>query len=208
MKPSGRRRQPRPRHATATLLLNTTTELLDTVHMDELSLAMVLERCGVSHGSLYHHFADFSDLVEQAMIQRFEAGLNESLVAIRALLDSTDAADFRRRSEALLVMLIAPERRRYRLSRVEVFAAVQSRPELATTIARAQQRVIDEQGELYAEFQRRGWLRDDLDPVVMSAVIVSMFLGRAVDDISERPVPADDWNKVALLAFRAVLFPP
>jgi len=209
MKPSARhqRRRPRPRHATATLLLNTTVELLDTMRMDELSLAAVLERSGVSHGSIYHHFDDFPDLVEQAVVQRFEAGLEESLVAIRTLLDCRDAAEFRQRTETLIMMLIAPERRRYRLSRVEVFAAVQSRPALAERIARSQQRVIDEQGEMYVEFQRRGWFRNDLDPMVMSAVIISMVLGRAVDDLSERPIAADDWNAVWMQAVRAILFP-
>jgi AcrR family transcriptional regulator len=189
------------------LLLDTTVELLETVHMDELSLAMVLERCGVSHGSLYHHFDDLSDLVEQAVVQRFEVGLQQSLEGVRSMLDCTDTDDFRRRAEQLLTMLMAPERRRYRLSRIEVFSAALTRPRLAEQIARSQQRVIDEQGDLFAEFQRRGWLRADLDPMVMSAVLVSMFLGRAVDDLSERPVSAEDWNQVSMVAFRALLFP-
>jgi AcrR family transcriptional regulator len=209
VKPTNRRRRrdPRARHATAMLLLDATVELLETVPVNELSLAMVLERCGVSHGSVYYHFEDFTNLVEEAVVVRFEAGLKESLVGIEAMLDSRDAAEFRQRAEELAVKFGSPERRSFRLSRIEVFAATKNRPDFAAKIAQSQQSVIDQQGELYAEFQRRGWLRSDLDPMVMSAVIVSILFGRVVDDLSARPVAADDWNAVWMQAVRAILFP-
>jgi hypothetical protein len=50
-------------------------------------------------------------------------------------------------------------------------------------------------------------LRSDLDPMVMSAVMVSILFGRVVDDLSARPVAADDWNAVWMQAVRAILFP-
>lgn len=201
------RRSKRPPHPTAELLLTTTVELLESAHMDELSIAMVLERCGVSHGSLYHHFDDFHDLVEQAMVKRFERGLVDSMEGVRTLLDSTDADDFRQNAERLIVMLNDPGRRPFRLARVEILGAMQSRPRLAEKVSQAQTRVALEQADLFAECQRRGWLRGDLDPYAMSMFAIAMYLGRSADDAVDQPVDPDLWNQVALEAFRAVLFP-
>jgi AcrR family transcriptional regulator len=197
----------RPRHATATLLLETVLEFLETMHMDEVSMAMVLERSGVSHGSLYHHFEDFPDLVEQAVVMRFEMGLTQSLEYVAALLDAADADDFRQRMEALILMLNDQARRPYRLYRAEVIGNFRGRPRLAAKIGRAQQEVIEAQSSYYAEFQRRGWLRTDSDPTAMSTFTVALFLGRVADDITEHPVDPELWNDVVLRAVRAVLLP-
>lgn len=107
----------KPPHPTALTLLETTVELLDEVPIDAVSLAMVLERSLVSQGSLYHHFEDFSDLVEKAVVHRYTRGLRESLVSMAALVDCTDIADFRRQAELLLVASNDQARRRNRLER-------------------------------------------------------------------------------------------
>jgi AcrR family transcriptional regulator len=197
----------KPPHRTATLLIDTVLELLDEFHMDEVSLAMVLERSGVSHGSLYHHFDDFHDLVEKAVAQRFQAGLNDSLAGVASLLESADAAEFRRRAEALIVMLSTPERRPYRMYRAEVVGALRGRPRLAAAIARSQQEVIEKQAEYYAEFQQRGWFRPDFDPAALSTFVTAVFLGRTVDDITEQPVDPELYNAITLQALRSVMFP-
>lgn len=202
-----RRDAGKPLHPTARLLLDTVIELLDTESIDEVALATVLEKSSVSHGSLYHHFEDFPDLVEQAVVERFEAGLLESLAAIEDLHGCADATEFRARAEALIVELHEQSRRPYRLPRLEVLGATIQRPRLAARIARAQQVQMEAQAAHYAEFQRRGWFRDDLDPMALSAFTTATFLGRGVDDIIEHPVDPERWTEVALTAFRAVMFP-
>lgn len=197
----------RPRHPTALKLLDTADELLGSMAIDEVGVTMVLERSGVSHGSLYHHFEDFPDLVEQAVVRRFEAGLTESIEIVRGLLESTDAADFRRRAEGVVVALHSAERRRYRMGRLEVLGSTHSRPRLAELIGAAQRAHLEEQGALFAEFQRRGWLRADLDPMAVSAFTSATYFGRTVDDIAGGVVDPDRWTEVAVKAIGAVLFP-
>jgi AcrR family transcriptional regulator len=194
-------------HVSARKLLDATLELLETTPIELVLLADVLERSGVSHGSLYHHFQDFSDLVEQAVVERFTRGLNESLSAIALLLESTDAADFRRRAEKVILLLHDQNRKPFRLARLDTLGALAGRPRLAERISSAQQVSIRKQAEYYEEFQRRGWFRDDVDPVALSTFTTATFLGRVVDDIAEEPVDPAEWNKVAMKAFAAVLFP-
>jgi AcrR family transcriptional regulator len=194
-------------HPTATLLLNTAVNLLDEIAIDGLTIAKVLETSGVSYGSLYHHYADISDLIEHAVVFRYTRNLLESLAAIRSLLDSRDAADFRYRAEQLIEASISPERRQNRLERVEVLGALHGRPRLVSRLAQAQQDITNEQAEIFTEFQRRGWIRSDADPVALSAFTQAMIVGRIVDDITEHPLDAGRWFDVAIRAFRAVLFP-
>jgi AcrR family transcriptional regulator len=204
-----RRPRGRPRitpHPTATLLLDTAVELLDTVPLEGLTTMMVLERCGVSIGSLYHHYEDISDLIEQAVVHRYSRNLKASLQAVRDLLGSSDAAEFKLRVEQILDESIKPERRPNRLERIEVLGALRDRPRLVARIARAQQEITDEQAALFAEFQQRGWTRPDVDPGTISAFVQAVIVGRIVDDVSERPIDHDQWSQVALRAFRAILF--
>jgi AcrR family transcriptional regulator len=191
---------------TRQLLLDSTVEVLETVPIDDVRLSVILERAGTSSGSLYHHFADFPDLVEQAVALRYTRGLRESLEGVRSLLDSSDAADFRVRAEALFrASATAPPANR--LYRVEVMGLVQSRPRLATAVARAQQDVTDMQAELFREFQQRGWMRSDVEPEPLSAFIQAMILGHVVDDVSERHIDDELWVEVGLRAFRALILP-
>jgi AcrR family transcriptional regulator len=199
----------RPRrvpHPTATLLLETAVELLDTLPLDSLTIAAILEQSGVSYGSLYHFYEDISDLVEQAVVHRYTRSLRESLKPVRALLDASDVAEFRTRAEELLRLSLSSDRRRNRLDRIEAIGAVQGRPRLVDRIAAAQQAITDEQAEVLIECQKRGWIRSDVDPVALSGLVQGVILGRIVDDISERPVDNEKWIQVALLAFWGMLF--
>jgi AcrR family transcriptional regulator len=193
-------------HPNAQKLLDTTVELLETTPIEQVSLAAVLEESEISNGSLYHHFEDFQDLIEQAVVQRYVRGLNESLAAIADLLESADATDFRRRVEAVLETLHDQNRRPYRMARLETLGALPGRPRLAERIGRAQQEVTRKQTEYYAELQRRGWIRDDLDPAAISVFVTASFLGRVVDDITEEHVDPNEWLKVALIALKSIVF--
>lgn len=205
-----RKTRGRPRqspHPTAEALLQTTVELLDVVPIDAVTISMVLERSGVSAGSLYHHYSDISDLIEQAAVLRYSRGLRATLEATRELLESRDADDFRRRTEQLLEVTITPERRKNRLDRLEVLGALHSRERLAGLIARVQQEITNEHAAILATFQQHGWVPGDLDPVALSEFMQGMIFGRVIDDITENPVSQDRWFDVAIRSFRAILFP-
>ena len=195
------------RHPIAQKLLDVVAEMLETTPLDQISLAAVLERSGVSNGSLYHHFEDFGDLVEQAVVRRFTKGLDESRAAIAALLDCVEVEDFRRRAEEIVLLLHDQNRRPFRLARLETFGSLAGRPRLAERIGRAQFESTMKQAEYFAEFQRRGWFRRDLDAAAISTFMTATFLGRVVDDIAEEHIDPTEWSKVAMTAFRAVMYP-
>lgn len=58
--------------------------LLDEdVPINGVTIPMVLERSGVSYGSLYHFYDDISDLVEQAIVIRYTRHLKVGVANAR-----------------------------------------------------------------------------------------------------------------------------
>lgn len=194
-------------HPNARKLLDTTVELLNDTAIERVTLATVLQRSGVSNGSLYHHFTDFQDLVEQAVVVRFTKGLDESIAAIGGLLASADADDFRRRAVEIMKVFHDQNRRPYRTARLETLGALQGRPRLAERIGRAQSESNRKQAEYLAEFQRRGWVSNNFDSNAVAAFMNATFIGRVADDTAAERVDPREWSRVAVAAISAVVFP-
>ncbi len=194
-------------HPTATKLIEATIELLETMPIEKVSLAAVLERTGISHGPLYHHFTDFSDLVEHAVAQRYARSLAVQIDAFRPLLDSLDRDDFQKSAEATFRQSLDPARKKNRMERVEIMGALHSHPRLVDLVSRVQKNITNEIGEIIHEAQSRGWFRSDLDPVAVAGFLQAMIIGRIIDDVTEDRIDPEEWKKVALEAFRAIVTP-
>ena len=61
---------PSNHHPTKTALIEATRELLETNARKDISTEQILNKSGISKGSLYHHFEDLEELVEAAMLLR------------------------------------------------------------------------------------------------------------------------------------------
>jgi AcrR family transcriptional regulator len=194
-------------HPNAQKLVDSVLALMEDTPVESLSLVMVLQHSGLSNGSLYHHFEDFQDLVEHAVVVRFTRGLNESHSAIERLLDLTDEKEFRSEVERIVFAFHDQGRRPLRMARLETLGALTSRPRLAERIGRAQFESNMKQAGYLAELQERGWFRRDLDPVAISTFMTATFLGRVVDDIASEHLDPSEWSRVAWVAFKAILFP-
>lgn len=195
-----------PTSSTANRLIDCTVELLGTRSAESLTVALVLEHSGVSHGSLYHHFEDFPDLVEHAVLQRYIRRLRDGTAAMSALMDSADATEFRTRVEALFREFVGQHRAPNRMDQVEVLGSLNGRPRLAERIANAQRELTDERTLIFVECQRRGWVRNDVDPAALSEFLQGMVMGRVLDDVVNSHIDADHWEQIALIAFRAAFF--
>ena len=55
-------------HPTKRALVVTVLEELKSKKPSDLTSELILEKSGISKGSLYHHFEDFDDLIETAEV--------------------------------------------------------------------------------------------------------------------------------------------
>ncbi|MEI6649648.1 MAG: GNAT family N-acetyltransferase [Actinomycetes bacterium] len=81
-------------HPTKRLLFEVTMDLLEVHDFADVSLEMVLTASGISKGSIYYHFEDFPDLLEQSIVallqEKFLLPLAELVNVFRAANSPTE----------------------------------------------------------------------------------------------------------------------
>lgn len=182
-------------HATKERLLDAATALVEAFDIGEITSEMVLESSGISRGSLYHHFEDFSDLLEQALVRKFAALVDANIVAFEELLRSSRSqADMLAGLSLAARAIHAPERSANRFFRARIIALSEANPRLTLRLAAEQKRLTDALADLFAENQRRGWMRPGVNPAVASIFVQAYTLGRVIDDVAAERIDPEEWN--------------
>ena len=84
---------PKTTHPTKSSLIECAADLLDKYRFDEITVEMVLDRSGISKGSLYHHFEDIYHLLEGAMIVRYARYVDTNIAALQSLLSAAKTGE-------------------------------------------------------------------------------------------------------------------
>ena len=205
-----RRRNPKDApHPTHERLIEVTVELIGEVGVEHVDMHDVLDRAGVTTGALYHHFRDMSHLLEEAMARRFPVGVRDSLALLRqGLAEASTLADYQRVMRTLTEVSQAPENRGRRMERAHFLALAFSSESLRQVIAQQQAEMTAELIEVLTGVQERGWLRRDLNPKAVAVFIQAYTLGRIIDDITDDPLDATDWNQLIITVMTDALSEP
>ena len=181
-------------HRTKALLIATTVELIDVRGAEALQVEEVLAASGVSRGSLYHHFADFYELIEVAVAERFSASVDRSITAITRLLDT---ATTREECLAGLRQITEQTQARHlesvRFERARALGMAGTNERFRVILGAQEQRVTDALADLFRRAQARGWMNSEFDAHAAAVLIQAYTLGRIVDDISPRQMDQDAW---------------
>ncbi len=191
------------RHPTKATLVSTVVSMMDEMAFEAIRSEDVLERSGVSKGSLYHHFEDFSDLLSAALVFRFSQEVEFQIDVYSKILASAD-------SEEDLFQGIASvnhatqkiESKGIRLERARVLALSESNPTLAKELAKVQDRLTDAVTDLITESINRGFVRPDVDPRSLAIFFQAYSLGKVVDDIAGIKVDHEEYMKLLNLVLR------
>ena len=190
-------RSPKEPHPTKTLLLDTALRLLESTAVEDLTIDMVLEASGVSRGPLYHHYEDFPDLVEHALVAIFAKHVDESIEAFeRAVDDAATKQDLAEKVHQLTRATQQPNRADRRMQRVVVFANAQNSPRLRAMLGAEQQRLNSAMADVIERAQQRGWINSTHHPRALATFVQAYTLGRVVDDIDPTPVPPEAWIRL------------
>lgn len=66
-------------HPTKSVLVETLSQMLDNRRAGDILIDKLLESSGVSKGSLYHHFGDFSELIETVYVHCYALWIDASI---------------------------------------------------------------------------------------------------------------------------------
>ena len=181
-------------HPTKSKLIEAVVSMLDTMDVDDLQVDQVLERSGVSKGSMYHHFTDFAHLIEAAHVYRFSRMIDASIEALVAVMSSSRSRD--EMVEGLKKVTRStqrPELAALRFERARALALAENRHRMREAMAAEQGRLTDAITDICREGQEKGWVRKQLDPRALAVFIQAYTLGKIVDDLAPAPMEPDSW---------------
>ncbi len=166
----------------------------------------VRARADVSIGSLYHHFGDRDGLIVAAQLRRFARYAEAEIAALADLVqEARDVDEFRSAVLRLTRDTASELRTAVRWGRVGVLASTVGREPLAAEVRAIQTRLTDELHAHVAQGQARGFFRSDLDPRAVGLFVEAYSLGLCLNDVDERPVDEDAWERVVATVIDALL---
>lgn len=181
-------------HPTARKLVDTVSVLLETQQPHDIGIEQVLRESGVSSGSLYHHFKDFSDLMDHALVEQYAQLARVQTAALAQVLDaSASVDDLERNLHELIRQTHAKGMAPARAVRANIVSQAAVRPGLRELLAVEQDNLTGGIADVITQGQAKGWLWPDLDPRVLATFIQAYSLGRIVDDIADPGVDNDAW---------------
>lgn len=196
----------REMHPTKQLLLDTAVELIDEFGPQGFTVDTLLERSSISKGSLYHHFHDFGDVIDQAQLKRFSRYVDQDIEAMTAVLaNATSLDDMMSRFEAVTELWHDPRRVKSRSDRAVILGSSYGSDAFRKSLGKEQQRLTDAIADLAREGQERGWIRREHAPETIAVFIQAYALGRILDDVSEVSLTNDAWTRVVSNVLKAIL---
>lgn len=182
-------------HPTKARLIETTAELLEKQYPQEIQVDEILEKSGISKGSLYHHFHDLGELLESAQVAKYAAWVDRSISLIVPVLSSAKTRDDI--IEGLRVLTKFTQSEEYlktRFYRARTLANAETSERFKVALGAEQERLTSALEDLVAEAKNKDLFRPELDNRVVAVFIQSYTLGKIVNDIVPQPVAQENWD--------------
>jgi AcrR family transcriptional regulator len=186
-------------HPTKARLIETTAELLETQFPEDIQVDEILEKSGISKGSLYHHFEDLSELLEAAQVMRYSAWVDRSIGLIVPVL--SNAKDRDGIIQGLKTLTIYTQSAAYtatRFTRARALAKSATSPRFQQALGLEQERLTTALEDLVGEAKNKGLFKPHLDTRIVAVFIQSYTLGKIVDDIVPEPMEQEKWDNFIL----------
>lgn len=184
-------------HPTRERLLLTTVELMDTENPEKVGVEMVLEKSGISKGSLYHHFEDFPSLLEAALAYRFHRVVDSSIALIaNTVAAATTREEFFADMEKVTAITHSREMTAIRFERARALGHAGTSERFREALGVEQQRLTLAFADLVREAQNQGWVTSDIDPMAAAVFIQAYTIGKLIDEVTAEPVDEQEWLKL------------
>jgi AcrR family transcriptional regulator len=181
-------------HPTKKALIDTFLRLAEQQDFSKVRIENVLERSGISKGSLYHHFTDFDDLIAEAKAKVFTSATKRTVDSINFVVNqSKSAEDLKASVRGLIMETLAVEGVLQRQMRARILGASMKYPKLMEHVLVTQQWLTEEITETITNAKYKGLIKQDVDSHIAAVFIQTYVFGKIVDDISYTPVDPDDW---------------
>lgn len=186
-------------HPTKARLIETAAELLETQFPEAIQVDEILEKSGISKGSLYHHFEDLGALLEAAQVSRYAIWVDRSIGLIVPVLSAAKTRDdIIEGLRNITAFTQSAEYKSTRFQRARTLANSETSQRFQIALGLEQERLTSALEDLVSEAKNKGLFRENLDARIVAVFIQSYTLGKIVDDIVPEPMRQEKWNDFIL----------
>jgi len=184
-------------HPTKNALLDTVLQILENKPADQISIDEVLQISGISKGSLYHHYEDYPDLIEDALVFRYARYVDLSMELMGPMLDEPkNKDDFYEALKILTRKTQSDKNAQNRQERAELLGKAGHNPRLRKKLGAEQKRLTNELNSYMRKAVDKGFFSKDLDTDAAALFIQTYTLGLILNDVAESPLEKDRWNEL------------
>ncbi len=195
-------------HPTKEFLIETVMTLLQSKEADQITSEEVLAFAGISRGSLYHHFADFPELIEVAKIRRFGTFVDRTIETLQTIATTSGTREeMITKFREIATLKETDEMRALRMHRITVISRAIHNPRMADALGLEQERLTTSIANLYREIVAKGWGNSELEPRTVAVMIQSCTVGKIIDDITPNHMNNENWSEAVNLVLETVIFP-
>ena len=188
-------------------LLELAIQTIDESGEPGIRVNQLAESAGVSIPTLYHHFGSREGLIEEAQVERFIRALRRDADAlVQQLGKCKTKAELMNAIHQLFKNCKAKGRALTRWQRMNALGATYARPTLAERVVSSHDEVVTNIALALLPFQRKGFIRQDIDLRAVVAWYNGALLGKNLVQISESAIDLAEWDRVFDEAVFAVLF--
>jgi AcrR family transcriptional regulator len=195
-------------HPTKEKLIATMVSLMDENALSNIQVDDVLRESNISKGSLYHHFENFDELVEAALITRFAYSVDMSIELVGAAVNGAkNATEFVEKIIEVTTVTQGKDRSKFRLERARVIGLSVNSPRLLEQLEREQDRLTAAMADIVREGQEKGWVSKTFDAKTIAVFMQAYTIGRVIDDVASKDqhIDSKDWNDVVNASVKSML---
>lgn len=183
-------------HPTKQLLIDVTVELLEGKQPHEVQVDEILEKSGISKGSLYHHFTDLAELLETALVRRYSSYVDMSIGFMTRELMVKTKDELYNGLVRLTELTQDPARAKYRSERARALALAEGNSRFAKLLGEEQERLTESLADIVQDLQNKDLVTSRYDARVIATYIQSYTLGIIINDINPNPISMKDWQEM------------
>ena len=193
-------------HPTKRALVQTVLNELKTKKALDLTSELILEKSGISKGSLYHHFEDFDDLIETAQVFRYAAYVDQSIHLLTKVFQiSKNRDEMVAELKKVTRFTQSPDLMPQRMDRATSISLANANPRMMKKMHAQQDRLNEAIIDIFREARDRGWINKEIDLHAGAIFIQAYTLGVIINDVSGTKVNANAWEELIDLFLEKVI---